>query len=401
MAIKAGQILHDTEGYVFDRIQSAGPGSVNIPEEKVYETGNYQTVATVRDIPDLSFDLESFDVSCEMEAVITGQDPTSILDGDEFDFADAHPIDVISPFKSRTGQFDIVKGVAIPYLTLERVQYRFGLRQNATQSFTLRGDSIYYIPGTPYYQEYVNTGTGSYSFTNTAIEYVESGDSIYALCVTLFDTVSGAYKRLFINDDYTNTSGGFTLLADLSATYDQIKVVYGSAVVANYPQNVHQGVSVKPAAVRGKDIDLYIGTDAATPVFTRWTGVQSVDISRSVNLDYDDEFGNFHHVDAGYDTADVTGSVTVKAADPEDLFEKIAQVADIATNKIVGPFTSTFLPMEVRVSDPDSGDVLKTLYVPDARFTIPGYSARVQQKLEVQFNFTSDGGNLLVYAGER
>ena len=57
--------------------------------------------------------------------------------------------------------------------------------------------------------------------------------------------------------------------------------------------------------------------------------------------------------------------------------------------------------MEVRISDPDSGDVLKTLYVPDARFTIPGYSARVQQKLEVQFNFTSDGGNLLVYAGER
>ena len=49
MAIKAGQILHDAEGYVIDRIQSAGVGSLNIPEEKIKELGNFNTVATVRD----------------------------------------------------------------------------------------------------------------------------------------------------------------------------------------------------------------------------------------------------------------------------------------------------------------------------------------------------------------
>ena len=31
MAIKAGQILHDVNGFVIDRIQSAGVGNVNIP----------------------------------------------------------------------------------------------------------------------------------------------------------------------------------------------------------------------------------------------------------------------------------------------------------------------------------------------------------------------------------
>jgi hypothetical protein len=44
---------------------------------------------------------------------------------------------------------------------------------------------------------------------------------------------------------------------------------------------------------------------------------------------------------------------------------------------------------------------VKTLYIPDARFTVPGVQGRVQQKTEVTFNFSSDGGTLLVYSGNR
>ena len=401
MAIKSGQILHDANGFVIDRIQSAGVGNVNIPEEKIYELGNYNTVATVRDIPDLSFDMESFDVSCEVEAILTGVDPGSVIDGDEFDFTDAKPVDIISPFKAGAGVFTIVKGIAIPYLSLESATYRFGVGANATQSFTLRGDAIYYVPGTPKYEEFVNTGTGTYNFAQTAIEYVESADSIYALSVCLKDSGSNAYKRLFIGQDYTNTSSGFTLLEDLSATYDTIHVVYGTASANSYPQTVHENVSTKPAAVRGKDIDVYLSDGAATPTLVRWTGVQSFEVTRSVNLDNDQELGNSHYVSSDYDTADVTGSIVVRSVDADDLWEKIAQVASIDTDKIIGPYTSVTIPMEVRVSDPDTGDVLKTFYVPDARFTIPGVQGQVQQKLEVTFNFTSDGGDLLIYSGER
>lgn len=400
MAIKAGQILHDANGYVIDRIQTAGAGNINIPEEKIYELGNFQTVATVRDIPDLSFDMESFDMSCEVEAILTGQDPTTLNDGDEFDFGLSMPLDIISPFKSGTNAFDIIRGIGIPYLTLERATYRFGLRQNATQQFTLRGDSIYYIPGTPYYQEFSNGGAATYTLAHTAIEYVEQGLSHYALCVTLIDRPSNTYRRLFLGDDYTNTSGGFTTTASNSA-YDTIAVVYGSATAAQYPQTVHQNASVKPAAIRGKDIDVYVGTDDATPVFTRWTSVQSVEVNRTVNLENDEEFGNTHYVASDYDTADVTGNIVIKPRDPSELWTKIAQVADVAADKVVGPFTSTFLPVEIRISDPDSGLVLKTLYIPDCRFTIPGVQGRVQTKLETTFNFTSDGGTLLVYKGPR
>lgn len=401
MAIKSGQILHSAQGFVIDRIQTGGAGNVNIPEEKIYELGNFKTVATVRDIPDLSFDLESFDVSCEVEALLTGVTPSSVTSGQAFDFGNSIPLDIISPFKSGNNIYSVVKGVAIPYLTLERAVYRFGLRQNATQQFTLRGDSIYYLPGAPYYQEYTNTGATTYSFANTAIVYEESATNVYALCVVGVNTSTHAYKRLFVGQDYTNTASGFTMLRDVSATYNKLRVVYGSLVAATYPQSVHEGVSVKPAGVRGKDIDVYIGTNAATPVFTRWTGVQSVEVTRAVNIQNDEEFGNHHYVASEYDVADVTGSITVRPYDPEDLYAKVAQVANVATTKVVGPFTSVALPVEIRIADPDSGVVLKTLYIPDARFKIPGVQGRVQQKTDIQFAFTSDTGELLVYNGHR
>ena len=52
---------------VIDRAQTAGPGQLNIPTQKIYELGNYKSVSTIRDTPDLTFNLESFDVSTEIE----------------------------------------------------------------------------------------------------------------------------------------------------------------------------------------------------------------------------------------------------------------------------------------------------------------------------------------------
>lgn len=403
MAIKAGQFLHDINGFVIDRIQTGGVSNLNIPEEKIYELGNFNTVATVRDIPDLSFDLESFDVSTEVESLLLGQDPTAAIDGDEFDLTSSIPLDVVSPFKSAQGAFDIVKGIAVPYLTLESATYRFGVRQNSTQQFSLRGDSVYYIPGTPMWEEFTLVdNTLTYSFAETAKAYTESGDTLYALSACVKNPTTGVYKRLFFGQDYTNTSGGITTLVEwFDSGYTKLHVVYGTDTAGSYPQTVHQGVSVKPAAVRGKDIDVYIGNTAATPTFTRWNGVQSFEVNRRVNLDNDEEFGNNHYVAQDYDTADVTGSITLKPLDPDDLWDKIATIANVSTTEIAGPLTSVGLPVELRVSDPDSGARLKTFYVPDARFTLPSTQGRVQTKQTVQFNFTSDGGTLLIYKGAR
>lgn len=503
MAIVSGQFLHDAHGFVIDRIQTGGVSNLNIPEEKIYELGNYRTVATVRDIPDLSFELESLDMSTEIESLLLSRDPTAVSPGDEFDFLDSVPMDVISPFKAAKGLYNIVKGVIVPYLTLENATYRFGNRQNATQSFTLRGDAVYYIPGTPYYEEFSGDGaTSAFAFGHTAIPYSESGDTIHALSVCVVKA-DGTYRRLFYGSEYTDTTTNFTLSDPTDAPVgSKIRVVYGSTTAATYPQTVHQNVSVKPAAVRGKDIDVYIGTpianevqtvtltgatggtftlsyssqttsalaynasasavqtaleglsnlapgdvavsgspggpytitfggtltgvDAATIVadassltgggtpsiavatstgggstFSRWSGVQSFEATRRVNLDKDEEFGNKHYVSQDYDTAEVSGSIVVRSRDVEDLFAKIHQVTNVSTSEVVGAHSAVALPIEIRIHNPDDGTLVKTLYIPDARFTVPGLQGRVQQKLETTFAWSSDGGTLLVYEGAR
>ena len=413
MSVKGGAILHDINGFVVDRIQTGGAASINQAQEKIYELGNWNSVATIRDIPDLTFDIESFDMSCEFEAILTGgivagsSTAAGLANGTSFNLNNAMPLDVISPFKSNVGAYDIVKGVAVPYLTLERATYRFGVRQNSTQQFSFRGDTINYIPGQPYIQEYTYTGAATYNFTNTAIQYTESGVAVFALCVTAINRTTKVYKRLFVGDDYTNTSAGITVTATgvasaPTSTYNVLVVVYGSATVTNlYPQSVHASTTVTPAAVRGKDIDVYIGTNAATPVFSRWTSVQSIEVTRTVNLENDEELGNPHYVTQDYVTADVNGTINLKPRDVTELFTKIAQIADVATNVVAGPFTGTSLPMEIRISDPDTGSVIKTLYIPDARFTMPGIQGRANAKLETAIPFSSDGGQLLIYKGTR
>lgn len=386
-----------------DRIQTGGVGSLSIPEEKVYELGNFQSVATVRDTPDLTFDVESTDAGCEFESIITFVDPTLVQDGDEFDLADAKPLDIISPIKAGTGIFTTPRGLIIPYLTLEQSTYRGAIRQNFTQQHSFRGDSYYFVDGTPYYEEYDGDGvTGTFNLTHTAIEYNYSGDVMYVVdaCVIFSD---GTSRRLNFGDGYTNTANDFTILdpATDAPVGSTIKVVYGSADVATYAQTVHENASVKPAAIRHQNIDIYVGSSDATPTFTRWTDIQSFEVTRRVNLDRDEEFGNSQYVAQDYDVPDVNGSLVVRPRDLDSLWDKVFQVADVSAGELAGPLTSVPLPVEIRISDPDTGDRLKTLYTPDARFTIPGVQGRVQQKTEVTFPFSSDSGQLLIYQGNR
>jgi len=404
VALLGGQILTQAGKYVLDRIQTGGPGDLNIPEEKIYELGNYESIATIRDIPEISFDLESFDMTTEFEAVLVNEDPTtfsSTVGSNEIDFRQAVPIDIISPWKSRRGQFDIVKGVVIPYLTLESATYRFGVGESSTQSFTLRGDSIFYTPGQPYVEEYTNVGTGPYTLPNVASLYSQGVDDIYVLSVCLVDSTSKAYKRLFFDSSgdtgYLNASTTtFELAEDLSATYDTVRVTYGSLTTTNYTQTgnnpegqkIHATTSVKPAAVRGKDIDIYIGSTDATPTFSRLNSVQSVETTWTANLENDEELGNERYVSTEYGVPEVNGSIGVKPFDPADLFAKISQITGVSSSEVIGPNITTPVPLEIRVSHPDTGARLKTLYIPDARFSVPGY-------------FTSDGGNLYVYNGNR
>jgi hypothetical protein len=120
-----------------------------------------------------------------------------------------------------------------------------------------------------------------------------------------------------------------------------------------------------------------------------------------VNLDNDEELGNDQYVASDYDVAEVTGNVVVRAATISDLMETIQQIAAVPDGEIIGPYTAKSLPLEARITHPDTGAVLKTIYVPDAKFTIPPIQGRVQQKLEVTIPWRGVTGEMYVYKGAR
>lgn len=435
MAIKAGQILHVANQFVVDRIQTGGAGQLNIPQEKVFELGNYRSVGIVRDVPDLTFSLECLDVDTEVEALLVGKtNPYADAAGTKYELANNKPIDIISPWKTPHGAFVSVHGVAVPYLYLESASYRYGLAENAGETFSLRGDSIFYVPGTPW-QDMVTGDSltaGVHTFQHgPALAYHEGGVIRYALSVCVDN------QRLIRGTDYTETAAGVTFIGDYDSldVGNKLSIVYGgdgATDSATYPQSgqspfgtgnghlVHQGTSVKPAAIRGKDIDVFfstaipgvdLGNGVGAPKEIRWPDVQSATIDWSVTLEEDREFGNPYAV--GRDATDVpavTGSVELKPRSVESFFARLRQITGVNDlTRIMGPQSSLTGALRVELRNPESGgtsasaagEVLKTHYVPAARFTMPGYTGTVQQKMSTTLNFESDDGVHEIFKGTR
>jgi hypothetical protein len=400
MAIKSGELLQVGNQVLIDRAQTGGPGNLNIPTEKIYELGNYESVATIRDVPDLTFDLESLDVSAEIECMLTGRDFTATADGTLIKMANVLPLDVASQFKAgrtATNPFDVVASVAVPYLVAESVSYRFGLRDNASQSISLRGDAIFYATASAFV-EVGAVGSETVTFPNAPLPY--NGDTIagtrYALGVSLVK--SG--KRLTVGTDYTETAASVVVTETIPAD-EQVRVIYQSqAATANYPQASHAAASAtRPAAIRGRDIEVRVGGALVTD---RWSSIQSVTVEQRLTLEKDEEFGNPQAVGQDFDVPAVTGSIELKPRDTLELLKRIRQIAGIVSEaEVVGPQTSAVVPIQIILHSPDNGAVLKTIEVPDARFTLPGFSGQANSKLSITLNFESDGGVLNVYKGAK
>lgn len=409
MSIKSGELIHVGNQVLVDRAQTAGPGSLNIPTEKIYELGNYQSVATIRDIPDLSFTLESFDVSAEIESMLLGRDFAALAEGAVLDLSATLPVDVVSEFKAgktAVAPFQVEASVAIPFLTCESVSYRFGMHDSAAQTITLKGDSIYYAAASAYVQEVVGTATAAQAIllTNPVVPY--NGDVVAGTRYALSVSLAKSGKRLTLGTDYTEAGTGtdpnkvvtVTVLAAVPVT-DTIRITYQSLTKAVYPQVSHALASaVRPAAIKGRHIEVRVG---GVTVTDRWSSVQSASATYKVTLQKDEEFGNSVAVAQDYDVPEVSGEIEIKPRDSAELLARIRQIAGVPVNEVVGPDSTVVLPLEIILHSPDTGVALKTLYIPDARFTLPGYSGRVQQKLSVTFNYESDGGTLLIYKGSK
>lgn len=409
MSIKAGDLVHVGGGDVLvDRLQTGGPGSLNIPTERITELGNYKGLGVVRDIADLSFNFESLDASAEMEAMFVGSDFATDGAGTEYDITLARTLDVASQFKDgadAASPYDVVMSAAVPYLTLESLSYRFGTGQNAQQTATLRGDSLFYAAASAYMQEEVGTASAGQTIQLTNDPIVYEGDTVngdrYALSVVIVETG----ERLAFGTDYTEAidtpaAGNLTItITDAVPVTNTIRVMYQSLTVASYPQVSHAAVSAtRPAAIRGKDIEIRVGGVAVTD---RWSSVQNVNVDWRVQLDRDEELGNQQVVSQDFELPDCTGSVEIRPRNALEMITRIKQIAGVTGDKVVGPLQVATLPMDIILHSPVDGQILKTIYVEDAEFTLPGFSGRVLQKMPITLDWTSVTGDLKVYKGAR
>lgn len=390
MAIKGGQILHiaggdGAGGFIVDRIQTGGLTGINVNETRLEELGNYEAIGTIRDIPDLTFELESYDTTTELESILTGGDNTEVA-GTLFDLALFKPINILSPFKT-SGVFTVDDGgVIVPHLSLESMSYNFSLTDPATMNASLRGDSVFYVPGVPYEQRFNGDALeNTFAFTNgPAYKSAIGGVDYYGLSVT----VNGVKQRLGV--DYTNTAASIVFTTPPPVGTGNVVVCYGSGVQATYNQGVHIGTG-SPAGVRGRDIQVQLAA-------SDWLGVQSASIDWSVTLERDEEFNNPFVVGQDYDTPEVSGTISVKPSDVAALFAQIQAAAGLTSTDIVNATQDPpELNLEIIVKDPADGTTMKTFIIPDAKFTPPALQGSVGSKLETDFAFTSASGTLNIY----
>src|SRR3954454_19508859 len=117
MAIKGGDLLHVGKTVLLERIQTGGPGQINLSPEKVYELGNYRGIATIFDIPDLTFTMDSIDATAQLEALLVGSDFATDAAGTAYDPAKSIPFDAIGQIKpgaNKTNAYDVVGSVVTP-----------------------------------------------------------------------------------------------------------------------------------------------------------------------------------------------------------------------------------------------------------------------------------------------
>jgi hypothetical protein len=73
MSVHAGTIVTVGGANVIDRLQSAGLGNVTLPVEAIREVGNELVVDKIPGEADFTFSMESYNVSTEMMAFLTGK----------------------------------------------------------------------------------------------------------------------------------------------------------------------------------------------------------------------------------------------------------------------------------------------------------------------------------------
>jgi hypothetical protein len=405
--IPSGAIVHLGGRTVINRLQDAGLQDPRVPTQTIYETGNNLVVGKVLTEADFRFQLTSWDVSCDLMALLEGKFGTLghlITEGDPagtvYRWEDCGFINVCSPWKRDTGSQGghIEAGVVIPNLYPTALNYRLGVTENAQMQATLSTGAYYMAKGYPI--EETATGDG------TVVDFVSSeaalAHRIGGHGSTNYQHVSG----VMVNNvpaipkvDFTVAGGAApeTTPTVVTITFKvppptgaSVRFAYLSPVAHTIPQADNLGLTVTPAAVRGRDITLLVGPPSAGNLLY---GVQSFELAASVTGNLQRQMGTYDSIGFVNTGIDTNGTVTMEPKDIDHLFSALALLMGIDKSEVFGYINVFSFPLTAVIHDPNNtANIIKSIYIPDAVFQAPGENARVQQTTSFPLRWESQSG---------
>lgn len=417
MSVHAGTIIHVGGNNVIDRVQSAGLGDVKITNDVIREVGNDLIVDKIPTDPDFTFTLNTFDVSTEVEAWLTGGVATGpgsaqaagfgAADGTAYKWSDCGFVNVVSPWKDpATGSAGVVSaGHLVPGYYPTRVQYQFGVSDNASEEFELAGGSFYYADGAPV--EQFETGTGAqtaFPTTEVAIGHRIGGEQGSSFKGVFGVIVNGVLQTEGV--DFTQNNPGNATATTYTVTFTtapangaKIRFTYFTTAAHSYPQAVHASTVVKPAAVRGRNICVYLGSGGTR---AKVGSVQTFTLEGTVDSQVEREFCNTEIVGVTINGRDCNGTMVVRSKNGDAFLALLAKITGVAATEVIGYLNTHQIPLECAIQNPKNPAViLKTLYVDDAVFQVPGTPARVNTPTDFSMGWESATGDFTVYKGAK
>lgn len=418
MSVHAGTILHLAGTNVIDRIQSAGLGDVRVPVETIREVGNELVVDKVTTEPEFTFSLESLDTSTELMAWLTGQVGTGTgsgaapgsadPDGTEYKWEDTTRfLNVVSPWKDpATGSSGtVLAGHLIPGFYPTQISYRFGVTDNAQQTVELSGGSFYYGKFAPVEERFNGTGAQTaFTSADPAIQLRRGGYASSDLVAAFGVIVDGVLQTEDV--DYTVSGGAANPGSTVTVTFttapasgtNNVRFCYFTSATKSFPQSTHASSVVKPGAVRGRNICVKVGSAGV-----KIGGVQSVELTATTEGEIEREFCNTDPVGRTVNGRDTNGTITVRSKDAAAFFNTLKTLVGVQTqSEVVGWLNDNPQALTIEIQNPKNpAALLKTIYVADAKFQVPGTPARVNTPTDFQIGFEAVDGTFSEFKGSK
>lgn len=417
MSIPAGHIITVGGLNVIDRLQDSGLQNPKVPTEVIRETGNDLVVGKVLTEADFTFQMTSWDVSCDMMAMLTGKvgdiaeghgPAHSDAAGTEYRWENCKMVNIAAPWARDTGTEggDITSGVLVPSYYPTALSLKLGVTSNAEQQVTLSGGSYYMAEAYPI--EEVAAGTGAAITVETSEEarvYRVGGAGSETYRHVFGVLVDGVIQQEGVDYEVlggkppgeasTKVKVKFITIPKNGA---QIKLCYFSDKAHALPQSVHASTITTPAAVRGRNIQILLGEPGST---VQLRGIQSLDLSATTSGSVQREMGTQDPIGYNITGTDVNGTVNMSPKDEGALYAAIAEMTGIARTEVFGYINEHTIPLTAVIYNPKApAEIIKSIFIEDALFQLPGTAAKVNTTTELPISWESESGSFLEVKGE-